>query len=104
MATVPDQLRIVAQKIRQGEAPEPVTVRSLLGWFNCERRGRFVVQWIRAGLAEAGLVTDPDFDSVWLDAYVSFRAASEQPPPLEGGVPLSEAQLEPAVETRQAPF
>jgi CBS domain-containing protein len=101
---VPDQLGIVAQKIQRNETPEPVTVRSLLGWFNCERRGRFVVQWIRQGLAEAGLVTDPDFDAVWLDAYVSFRATAEEVGPIGGSRPLAEALLEPAVETAQAPF
>jgi CBS domain-containing protein len=77
MAFIPDQIQKISHLINEGGTPEPVTVRALLGWYGCQRRGRFVVEWIRRSLAEARLVTDPDFDSVWIDALITFRAAEE---------------------------
>lgn len=43
---VPDELRVVVYKIAKGEAPEPVTVRSLLRCFMAERRGRYAAQMV----------------------------------------------------------
>jgi CBS domain-containing protein len=61
------------------------------------------VEYIRSGLTEAGLVTDPDFDSIWIDSFVAFQRPTTQRPPGEGAafVPvLAEA----VIEEPQAPF
>ena len=104
MAHVPTQLRSIAQKIQAGETPEPVTVRTLVAWFGFERRGSFVVQWMRSGLSEVGLVTEPDFNSVWIDSYVTFRPVTQEDTPEELRVNEAGAKLEEAVEATQAPF
>jgi CBS domain-containing protein len=99
---VPAQLISIAQKIQAGESPDPVTVRTLLAWFDRERRGTWVVRWIRDRLSEAGLTTEPDFDSVWIDGNIRFRAAAEGP----SGAEMVELtpKLEAEAAVPQAPF
>ena len=94
MAYVPDQLRSIAQKIQAGETPEPVTVRTVVAWFGFERRGSFVVQWMRSGLSEVGLVTEPDFNSVWIDSYVTFRPVPKEETPTGPRVDEAGAKLQ----------
>lgn len=50
-----------------------VTVRELLSWFNAKRRGYLVVALIRQYLDDAGLESEPDFESVHIDAEVRLR-------------------------------
>ena len=52
------------------------TVREFLQWFGAMRRGQYVVRSIRESLREAGLVTRPDFESVYIDARFKFLLAA----------------------------
>ena len=58
-----------------------MTVRTLLGWFGYQRRGAFGVYMIDQELAEAGLATQPDYRSVWLDAEIALVPAPVSPKP-----------------------
>jgi CBS domain-containing protein len=62
----------VAAEVKRSGKARSVSVRTLLGWFGYQRRGAFVVSMIEEALAEAGLTTQPDFRSVWLDAEVAL--------------------------------
>ena len=76
-----ERIKQIAEQLQEGAQPEPVTVRELLRWFHSERRGSWIVSWIRSTLQKAGVQTVPDFNSVWLDAMISFELL---PPPDEG--------------------
>lgn len=70
------RLRSIAEQLRSnGDAPERVTVRSLLRWFGVYRRGYYKVRRIRKALADVGLRTKPDFESAWIDSEVTFTLA-----------------------------
>lgn len=71
------RLKSIAAEIDSGQKPT-ATVRELLGWFGSKRRGIYVVDGINAALAEAGLVTEPDFSSVWIDAEVTFKRIKQR--------------------------
>jgi CBS domain-containing protein len=69
---VPEQLKEISEQANQGiERGE--TVRTLLSWFSAERRGKWTVGEIRKALAKVKLVTEPDFEGVWIDSTVIFR-------------------------------
>lgn len=70
--TARDRLAPIAANLQAGVTPEPVTVRTLLGWFSFERRGRHRVRSIRNALEAAGLITQPDFAGVYIDGAVTF--------------------------------
>lgn len=72
---IPDGLREVADRIHETGEPHRETVRTLLSWFDQQRRGRWVVARIRRGLREAELITVPDFDTAYIGSYVEFRSA-----------------------------
>ena len=61
-----ERLAAVANSLRNGEPSPNLTVRSFLSGFHSERRGRWIVQWIRTSLANAGLRTEPDFESTYI--------------------------------------
>jgi hypothetical protein len=67
------ELATIVDSLKAGLAVEPVSVRTFLGWFGAQRRGSWVVHYIRTQLQEADLVTVPDFESRWLDAPIEFR-------------------------------
>lgn len=69
----------ISERLRAGESVPPVTVRKLLSWFGVQRRGIAIVQWIREELTEAGIVTFPDFQSVWIDGDVEFQLSQPEP-------------------------
>lgn len=56
----------------RGETPHRATVRTLLGWFHSQRRGSFIVSYIRGALRALGISTEPDFNAVWIDSEVAF--------------------------------
>jgi CBS domain-containing protein len=66
-------LKTILSALQSGIPVEPITVRILLGWFGYKRRGYWGVHIIRETLKAFGLTTDPDFNSVWLDAALRFR-------------------------------
>jgi CBS domain-containing protein len=68
----PEKLGKIAEAVSRGESPG-ATVRTILSWFDAQRRGYWVVSAIRAALDDVGLVTDPDFESAYIDSVVEFR-------------------------------
>ena len=73
MATkIPDQLKDIADQVYQG-AERTESVRTLLSWFNADRRGKWVVGDIRKALRKLKLATQPDFEDVWIDAPIKFQ-------------------------------
>jgi CBS domain-containing protein len=69
---IPDQLKDVAEQVNEG-AERIETVRTLLSWFGAERRGKWTVGNIRKALGKARLITEPDFEDVWIDAPIAFQ-------------------------------
>jgi predicted transcriptional regulator len=63
---------IFAQLNSEGRV-NSISVRELLRWFNAQRRGRSIVEEIREALAEASLVTEPDFENAYIDGLVEFK-------------------------------
>jgi len=75
----------IAEDLAAGRPVTPVSVREFLGWFDAQRRGSWIVTSIRDQLSKHNLDTDPDFESAYIDAPISFTStiadssASAQP-------------------------
>lgn len=69
---IPEQLKSVADEVSQGNERRE-SVRTVLSWFNAERRGKWTVVEVRKALRKLKLITEPDFEDVWIDAIVAFR-------------------------------
>lgn len=78
-----EMLAEISQQLRQGQQVAPVTIRTLLSWFGAQRRGSFIVYYIRHCLLVNGLATRPDFQSEWIDANVEFVLVSSVSEPEE---------------------
>lgn len=76
----PDQLRDLASRLHEADPSPSVTVRQLLGWFGKQRRGWRVVSTIQTSLRKAGLQTDPDFTTAYIDGHLRFTLAEGTPP------------------------
>jgi CBS domain-containing protein len=77
--TFNNRLSDIAAKLSADETVPPITVRAFLTWFwGSQRRGRFIVSYIRDRLAETDLTTVPDFESTYLDAEMTFALVSKQ--------------------------
>jgi len=72
----PNPLKEIAQQIHDG-VDRKETVRTLLSWFNAERRGYWKVREIRKALGKVKLKTEPDFEEAWIDAQVTFVPKSK---------------------------
>jgi CBS domain-containing protein len=82
----------VARAVRAGEPVPPLTVRAFLHWFwGTQRRGRWIVSYIRQALAGVGLRTVPDFESTYLDAEISFDLVREPDLADAGAVEVSDS-------------
>lgn len=66
------ELEEIKQDVEAGKEPR-ASVRELLRWFGARRRRTGIVEKIEAELEAAGLRTDPDFTTTWIDAPVIFR-------------------------------
>jgi len=75
MATQIKQLAEIREKIDRDKEVAPVSVRDFLEWFGVQRRGSFIVWWIRRELDKAGLKTEPDFQSAYIDSAITFISA-----------------------------
>ena len=64
--------------LSRGEAPS-TTGRELLTLFGAKRRGSRVVAWIRGELFARNLVTEPDFDEVWVDVPLRVKWLRSSP-------------------------
>lgn len=51
---------------------EPISVRQFIAWFGAERRGSWLVWFIRRTLEKTQLRTVPDFNSVYIDSQIRF--------------------------------
>lgn len=71
----PRRLSEIAKHLRDGDQPESPTVREFLSWFSAHRRGFWIVENIRDALSKAGLRTEPDFESAFIDSEISFVLA-----------------------------
>lgn len=73
MSSLEDRLAAIAADLSKGIAGPTETVRTLLSWSGAERRGTWVVKQINAALEASGLVTQPSFESTWIDGPITFR-------------------------------
>jgi predicted transcriptional regulator len=82
MASAISELVTIREDLAAGRPVQSVTVRTFLSWFHAQRRGYWIVRYIKGQLREAGLKTEPDFESTWIDAPISFlvdEVAQERP-------------------------
>lgn len=88
---VPENLQEVAERIHETGDPHRETVRTILSWFNQQRRGRWVVSRIRSALRELDLTTFPDVETAYIDGVVELRSTRVGArdhgavPPIEAG-------------------
>ena len=68
-----ESLKKISDAIGKGEPPPSYTVRALLSWFGAQRRGVWVVAKVKEALDQAGLITEPDFESAFIDSHIQFR-------------------------------
>jgi CBS domain-containing protein len=79
-------------------------VREFLSWFNAERRGYWIVRWIRNALNKAKLKTEPDFESAYIGSLMTFSLLPESTAEEEPAQALEETVTLPAVTcTGEAP-
>lgn len=72
------------RRLKGGEKLNRIRVRKFLEYFGAERRGQRVVEQIRSELSRRGLITDPDFESVWIGDHVRLRLVTEPPAGAQG--------------------
>src|SRR6266496_578122 len=77
---VPENLRNVAKDILVNGTPRRETVRTLLSWFDSERRGSRIAFQIDCVLNGLGLATSPDFQIAFFDSEVEFVKAKPKKP------------------------
>ena len=70
---IPKEIGRMATRLKEGHRVNRITVRELLRMFKAERRGLNKVHDIRIALDSLGLVTDPDFESVWIDGKIRIN-------------------------------
>jgi hypothetical protein len=87
-AKIPDQLKEIANHVSQG-GQRSESVRTLLAWFEAERRGYRKVHEIRKALRKLKLRTDPDFEDAWIDASITFSLKTNK----EKTLPSGESEL-----------
>ena len=73
-----ERLATVSEQITKGVAGPTETVRTLLSWFSAERRGYRVVNEINKALEANDLLTEPSFESTWIDASITFVRKSKK--------------------------
>lgn len=70
------QLVDIKKQLENGDKVIPVTVRTFLSWFNAYRRGWYVVEEIYKTLDRYNIETVPNFNHLYIDAYIEFRLKS----------------------------
>ena len=97
MTTPDERFHEIADQLRQG-TPRSERVRTVLSWFGFQRRSAWVVDRIRTALKSAGLETNPDVWSTYLDGHLRFtlqEARAEEPSPAPVIETIVEASVEP---------
>ncbi len=77
--SVSDRLQEIAISIKAGGEDRQVLVRTFLAWFGAQRRGYWIVKSVRDALAEARLVTVPDFETAYIDSNIALRREPVEP-------------------------
>ena len=85
---IPKEIGRIATRLKEGHRVKRITVRELLRMFRAERRGLNKVNDIRVAMDSLGLMTDPDFESAWIDALVRIRLKTSDN--VQSGVPTLE--------------
>lgn len=70
-----DRLKQIREDLEKSNDLPVFTVREFLSWFGAQRRGFFIVQKIRKELSTHMLETEPDFESEYIDATITFKIA-----------------------------
>lgn len=78
MTNLAERLSSISEHLNNGVAGPTVTVRELLSWFNSQRRGYWVVKAIKRALEEHDLVTEPNFESTWIDGVITVKRKSNE--------------------------
>lgn len=68
------RLHAIARRLSAAETIETVTVREFLSWFGVKRRGVGVVEEIRSVLKAEKLITEPDFESTYINRSIQIVA------------------------------
>jgi len=71
--------KLLAAEVKESGKPYTLTPRLLLDAFGYKRRGAVVVSSIDAWLEAAGVSTQPDYRSVWLDSEIALVPAPTSP-------------------------
>ena len=80
VGTVSERLARIAAALKVGEGSPTPTVREFLAWFGAVRRGQWIVRGIRSALDKAGLITQPDFESAYIDGSITLALAPQVVP------------------------
>lgn len=86
-----ERLRAISDQLKRGVVPPPETVRSLLLWFNANRRGQRITRTVKETLSRHGLTTDPDFEWAYIDDPIRFLANDAS----DGIAPAGVAMIDP---------
>ncbi|MBF0333886.1 MAG: hypothetical protein HQL38_13970 [Alphaproteobacteria bacterium] len=70
----------IKRDVERGKEPT-VSVREFLRWFGASRRRTGVVERIEAELEAAGMRTEPDFTTTWINATVTLRKRQPEAQP-----------------------
>ena len=79
MINVPDALKEFRARLAAGEKVD-VTPRTVVSWFGSERRSALINSYIQSALAQVGLRVVDDFETVNLDATLTFDLISSAAP------------------------
>src|SRR4051812_43685895 len=70
--------KALLEQISQTGEPVTTTPRSLLGHYGYVRRGRWINATIRSALREHGLLSNPDFETAWIDGQIRLERGPSQ--------------------------
>jgi len=76
MGRIDEELSQVAAKLKNQQEVSPITTRAFLAWAGAQRRSYWNVFAIRQALKRAGVETQPDFESAYIDSEIRFVLAS----------------------------
>ena len=82
------KLAEIEQQIKNHVKPQSLMVRDFIWWFAAQRRSYYIVREIRRALKKYNLITQPDFESAYIDEHITFvtapKESSEQTQPVDG--------------------
>lgn len=78
MTPIDQKLSAIADQLKNGVVPPRETVRSILLWFGASKRGLRVASAIKTKFEEHKLTTQPDIESAYIDAEVTFLKATKK--------------------------